>query len=152
MKKVQLIVFCIIFCLLLAGCNNVEFPFCLSDEYYQNSTFHELNSDKLDDLVSDKKSFVIFIHQPFCSMSYDFDKILTEFVNEYQISFYKMSFTEMKETSLKKRIKYYPSLVIYHKGKVVDYLDANSNEDSECYRSLNGFSKWFFKYVKLERA
>ena len=50
MKKVQLIVFCIISCLLLAGCNNVKFPFCLSDKYYQDGVYF-VSSSLINDVM-----------------------------------------------------------------------------------------------------
>lgn len=63
-----------------------------------------------------------------------------------------MSFSDMKETELKEYIKYYPSLVIYYEGEIVDYLDANSDSDSEYYKSVDGFKKWFSNYVSIQKA
>jgi len=141
-----------IFCFLLVGCNNKQDTFSLDKEYYQNNSFNELDKNTFDDLINNKKSFAIFIYQPLCTTSYEFNKILTEFANQYQISFYKMSFSDMKETELKEYIKYYPSLVIYYEGEIVDYLDANSDSDSEYYKSVDGFKKWFSNYVSIQKA
>jgi len=141
-----------IFCFLLVGCNNKQDTFSLDKEYYQNNSFNELDKNTFDDLINNEKSFAIFIYQPLCTTSYEFNKILTEFANQYQISFYKMSFSDMKETELKEYIKYYPSLVIYYEGEIVDYLDANSDSDSEYYKSVDGFKKWFSNYVSIQKA
>ena len=48
-------------------------------------------------------------------------------MNMYNVSFYKMSFVNMKETNLKDKIKYYPSFAIFKDGELVDYLDANND-------------------------
>ena len=114
MKKLIVFSLAMIFCLLLIGCNNKQDTFSLDEEYYQNNSFNELDKNTFDDLIINKKTFAIFIYQPLCSTSYEFNKILTEFANQYRISFYKMSFSDMKETKLKEYIKYYPSLVIYN--------------------------------------
>lgn len=152
MKKLIGFSLAMIFCFLLVGCNNKQDTFSLDKEYYQNNSFNELDKNTFDDLINNKKSFAIFIYQPLCSTSYEFNKILTEFANQYQISFYKMSFSDMKETELKEYIKYYPSLVIYYEGEIVDYLDANSDSDSEYYKSIDGFKKWFSNYVSIQKA
>lgn len=152
MKKLIGFSLAMIFCFLLVGCNNKQDTFSLDKEYYQNNSFNELDKNTFDDLINNKKSFAIFIYQPLCTTSYEFNKILTEFANQYQISFYKMSFSDMKETELKEYIKYYPSLVIYYEGEIVDYLDANSDSDSEYYKSVDGFKKWFSNYVSIQKA
>ena len=152
MKKTILYTVIILLCLVLIGCEKKEKTFSLSEEYYQNSEFKELDKNTLQDLVNDKKSFAIFIYQPLCATSDKFNNVLTDFANQYQISFYKMSFSDMKQTELKEKIKYYPSLVIYQEGKVVDYLDANNDEHSDCYKNTEDFEKWFSSYVSIEKA
>ena len=57
----------------------------------------------------------------------------------------------MKETELKEYIKYYPSLVIYYEGEIVDYLDTNSDSDSEYYKSVDGFKKWFLIMCQFKK-
>ena len=104
-----------------------DFMFYLEEKYYGNSVFNEIDSNDLNDLINDKESFAIFIHQPFCSTSYEFNKILTMFAEENKISFYKMSFDEMKKTVMYENIKYYPSFAIYNNGKLIDFLEADSN-------------------------
>lgn len=152
MKKLILLSFSIFLCLILVGCNNKQNTFSLDEEYYNSSSFTELDKNTFDNLISNKKTFAIFIYQPLCSASYDFNKVLTEFANQYQVSFYKMSFSNMKETKLKEYIKYYPSLVIYQEGEIVDYLDANSDTDSKYYKSVDDFKKWFSSYVTVTKT
>lgn len=149
-RTVKIISLLIISCLVLTGCG--EKTFSLEDKYYMNMTVNEIEKDGLEKLINDKESFLVFIYQPLCAASSAFEKVLNEFIESYRVSFYKMSFTNMKETELGAEIKYYPSFVIYKDGEMVDYLDANSEEDKESYQDLSGFTKWFKKYVEIDES
>ena len=150
MKKTLILNLIIISCLLLVGCNKDKAPFLLEDKYYSSSSYNELDINTFNNLIEEKETFAIFIYQPLCSASYEFNKVLTEFAKKYQINFYKMSFSDMKKTEMGEKVKYYPSLVIYHNGKIVDYLDANSDEDSDYYKSVDSFKEWFSDYIILK--
>ena len=152
MKKCRLIgLILICFCLFLVGCERkVELNyFTLEDKYYDNSSFIELSVDDYDKLINDQESFALFVYQPMCVASSDFESILTKFSNTYKITFYKMPFKDMKE--LNKDIEYYPSMVIYNKGQVVDFLDANSDEDTDYFLSVEDFTSWFSHYVYFDK-
>lgn len=127
-----------------------NFVFYLDEKYYGKSVFNEINAEELNTLISDKESFAIFIHQPFCSTSYEFNKVLAEFAEENKISFYKISFEEMKKTVLYGDIKYYPSFAIYNKGKLIDFLEADSDEDLKRYKDMEEFRKWFNSYIQMK--
>jgi thiol-disulfide isomerase/thioredoxin len=127
-----------------------DFMFYLEEKYYGDSVFNEIESNDLSNLINDKESFAIFIHQPFCSTSYEFNKILTKFAEENKISFYKMSFNEMKKTVMYKNIKYYPSFAIYNNGKLIDFLEADSDEDLNRYKHMEEFKNWFSSYVQMK--
>lgn len=141
----------VIACLLVSGCDNKQQTFLLEEKYYNNNTINEIESQQFEQLVTEKESFAIFIYQSYCAASESFEKVLTEFTKTYQISLYKMSFSTMKETNLGKKIKYYPSLVIYQDGKLIDYLDANSKRDSDYYKSVDNFTNWFTSYVEINQ-
>lgn len=148
MKKILCI---LIVLLLLTGCNE-ETPFYLEGEYYGSSKFIDLDENTLNSLIEDKKSFALFIYQPLCTTSSGLEKILTDYAKTNQISFYKMSFSDMKETVLGDTVKYYPSLVIYHNGEIADYLDANSDEDTSYFKNADDFDTWFQSYVRLKEV
>lgn len=147
MSKIKTLVL-ILICIITFGCNNKTFT--LEDKYYEKSEFIEIDTNKFNELKEDKESFAVFIYQPLCSTSYNFNKVLTSFLEEYKITIYKMSFTDMLETDLKDTIKYYPSFVIYKDGKLIDYLDAGSDDDTEIYKNKEDFYNWFSSYVKLK--
>ncbi|MDD2470044.1 MAG: hypothetical protein PHI22_03875 [Bacilli bacterium] len=127
-----------------------EEAFYLDDEYYGNSSLIEIDSEKLKNLEEDKRSFVVFAHQPFCSTSYDLNNNIIEFLDTNKMSFYKILFSNIKDTSIAEHVKYCPSVVIYHNGQIVAYLDAGSDEDVAYFESVKGFKKWFTKYVLLK--
>ena len=146
MKKLLFLVF---FSFLLVGCGNGQEKFLLEDKYYDSNSITELDVDTFNELIENKESFAIFIYQPLCATSSSFEQVLSEFSEEYQISFYKMSFSNMKETVLSHDIKYYPSFVVIQEGEFVQALDANSDEDVNYYKSVDEFVNWFTSYVEL---
>lgn len=148
MKKIKVFLLILVI-ILLTGCNNRQIS--LEDKYYYNSEIVEIDKDGYSNLVNDKENFVMFIYQPMCITSNNFEKILNDFSNEYQITIYKMPYSLVKDTPLIDTIKYYPSFVIFKNGKVVIYLDANSNEDIKYYQDINEFTKWCSEYVVIDK-
>lgn len=140
------------FVLLITGCNDSKSIFSFEEEYYGRISFEELSLDSLNHLLDDKKSFGLFIYQPLCASSVNFNKVLTEFSNTYKIGFYKMPFDELKQSKIGEYVKYYPSFIIIHNGEIVDFLDANNNEDSYYYNSVDEFKDWFSSYVLIKNV
>lgn len=124
--------------------------FNLEKKYYGNNTFIELSTETYEEIIDNKESFVIFIYQPMCVTSNNFESVINEFMKKNNISIYKMKYSFMLETNLKDYINYYPSFAIIKNGKLVDHLDANSNEDINMFKNLNDFTNWFEKYVLKE--
>ena len=110
----------------------------------------ELSTETYEEIIDNKESFVIFIYQPMCVTSNNFESVINEFMKKNNISIYKMKYSFMLETNLKDYINYYPSFAIIKNGKLVDHLDANSNEDINMFKNLNDFTNWFEKYVLKE--
>lgn len=149
MKK---IISLILICTIFIGCAKKEetTTFYLDDEYYNLADYVSVSSDELNDMIKDKKSFALFVYQDLCVNSYNFETMLNEFSNENHINFVKIKFNEIEDTILASKIKYYPSLVIFKKGKIIDYLDANENSDTNKFKNKDDFTTWFKKYVKFK--
>ena len=148
--KVRNIILLLFMCICLVGCkdNNVDGkPFLLEDKYYGEGNITEITTSEFDDLLDSKESFGLFIYQDFCAASASFEEVLLDYIDEYNISFYKLSYNDMKETKLKGKIKFYPSFVIYNDGKLISFLDADSGSDADYYKSVSGFNSWLTKYV-----
>lgn len=144
MKKFLLIMIC----LLLVGCTSKQFE--LENEYYSKNELIDINSDEFKDLIKYEKSFAVFAYTDGCSSCHEFKKVLEEYQKNNRITFYSISAPEMKKTSISDSVKYTPSMLIYNKGKLVVYLNAESDKDLEYYKTTEGFNKWFTKYVILK--
>ena len=143
MKKIIVL---ILVSILLVGCNG---KIKLEDKYYKRSEFIDVDHSKVNDLIKSKESFVVFIYQPMCTMSSEFEELLDEYMDIRKISIYKMSFSDMKKTSLKDTVRFYPSFIIFKDGEVVDFLDADSDEDTKKYKEFDAFKEWFESYVEV---
>lgn len=143
MKKIIVL---ILVSILLVGCNG---KIKLEDKYYKRSKFIDVDHSKVNDLIKSKESFVVFIYQPMCTMSSEFEELLDEYMDIRKISIYKMSFSDMKKTSLKDTVRFYPSFIIFKDGEVVDFLDADSDEDTNRYKILKAFKEWIESYIEV---
>ena len=158
MKKHSNILFVIILVicsLFISACNNNNVMFKLENKYYDYNDevpFSKLDTNDLEKLIKNKENFALFVYQPLCITSSDFEKILLEFMSTYKINFCKISFSDIKESSLGEKIKYYPSFVIFKKGEIVDYLESDKDEDIKIYKSSNEFKNWFTKYIEINEA
>lgn len=132
--------------------NKSEKTFYLEDNYYGANNMIEIKIDELNKLIDKKESFAIFIYQPMCVTSSNFENILSDFLKDNQISIYKIAFSNIKNSDIGKSIKYYPSFIIYNKGEMIDFLEADKDEDVDYYSSEERFESWFTRYVKLKNS
>ena len=79
----------------------------------------------------------------------DFEKVLTEFTKDNNLTVFRININDIEGTKIEEKIKYTPSLVIYKKGALYKYLDANSDDDTEYYKSTDSLKKWLDKYITL---
>lgn len=149
-KIIILIILLIALVILVVNLSNRDKKFYLEDKYYKEAKINEIDENKLESLINDKESFVVFVYQPMCITSSSFNELLNEFTNKYNMTIYMIPFSSIKDTNLEKHVKYYPSFVIFNNGKVVDYLKADSDDDTKCYENLPDFEDWFFSYVLLK--
>ena len=61
--------------------NMPEKKFYLEDKYYGGSDFIEIKTSDLEKLIDDKESFALFVYQPACVTSANFEQILKDFSN-----------------------------------------------------------------------
>ena len=150
MKK-KIVFILVILILLLTGCNNKDSKFYLDDKYYNtDGSFIEIEKDDLEKIIKNKESFIIFTHLPYCTFSVPCDVVFQTFLNENKMSFYSMPYDELSEIEFFKDIKYAPSVIIINKGKIVAYLDANSDSDIKMYQDSSAFKEWIGNYIYLK--
>lgn len=145
-----ILIFVLLFLVFFIIFNIVNKNFYLDEKYYGNNEIYEIDIDKFNELLSNKESFGIFIYQPACSTSADFEQVLYDFLNQNQISIYKIKFSDIYEHT--DFLKFYPSFIIYKDGKMIDFLEADKDDDLKYYQSVDGFKEWFTKYVILKEV
>ena len=123
--------------------------FRLNDEYYGTAQITEISADELNQLVAERRSFVVLVYQNMCSVSANFEAMMQEFVGAENLSIYKIRFSVLEDTALGESVKFYPSLAIYHDGELVDFLEANADEDTERYKDQAALRQWLTAYVQL---
>ena len=68
-------------------------------------------------------------------------------MKKYNIDFVSIPFDKFKETKYYENVKYAPSIIIIKEGEIIDYLDANSDDDFNKYEDEKEFEKWLDNYV-----
>ena len=144
-----LVIAAIVLFFLLENHNKI---FSLESKYYNTGKRIEITASDLEKLIEDKESFVVFVSQDMCMTSSNFAIVINEFLEEYPITIYEINYSELKENNLGDFLEYYPSLVIYKKGKVIDFLDANADEDTNYYKSASDFKSWLTSYISLDEV
>lgn len=124
--------------------------FSLESKYYNTGEKIEINISELEELISDKESFVVFVSQDMCLASSNFEVVINDFLEEYPITIYEINYSELKESDLGDFLEHYPSFVIYKNGKMVDFLDANADEDTDYYKTADGLRSWLTTYISLD--
>ena len=121
----------------------------LSDKYYNNGSFIDIDSDQLSKLNNDK--YVLFTYNNYCSLAIPCDEVFKKFMEKYNIDFLTMPFEEFRKTDLYKEVKYGPSVIVVNKNKIVSYLDANKDDDINKYQDTYEFEKWLDKFIYFNK-
>ena len=124
----------------------------LDEEYYCGTecqrNFIELSEADYEKLLEEKKSFVVFVDQGGCTTADRMRGYVADYAQEKGIRAHRIMFDRAKESSLHEVVKYYPSVVVVSKGKVVGYLRADSDEDAPIYNDYETFRECMGKYFK----
>ncbi|MDO4508160.1 MAG: hypothetical protein Q4B65_02125 [Candidatus Saccharibacteria bacterium] len=107
-----------------------------------------ITGEEYEELISAKRSFVLFVDQGGCNTADRVRGFVSRYIDAEDMRVYTMMFSEMKETSLYPTVKYYPSVVIFSKGKVIASLRADSDEDAIVYNDEGAFVEWMGKYLE----
>ena len=160
-KKVVIIVvtiiilFGIITGIILLNKKNITYgknAFYLEDELYDvSSNYEDISLAKLNNLISNKKSFVIFTYASFCPFQIPSDQIFKTVFKNNNMKLYAIGYDKLKGTEIINEVEYAPSVVIFKEGKIVAHLDANSDEDYNRYQDTKEFQDWLSNYVYLTK-
>ncbi|MBR3138745.1 hypothetical protein IKG38_01925 [Candidatus Saccharibacteria bacterium] len=123
----------------------------LEPEYYCkeecDGELLDLSGEQYEELVNSKKSFVVFVDQSGCVTAEKLKGYIKDYAKEVGIKPYIILFSEAKNTSLHDHVKYYPSVAIVSRGRIVNYLRADNDNDSDYYNDYNEFRKWISQYL-----
>ena len=139
--------------LLLTSCNETITPFYLSPEFYTAKGEGALvDTDFVTSVVTkreEKASFAFVVNNPGCGVCTAFVQLVRDYVSAKDLKFYSVPISEMKvyDNDLYKKIRTAPSFVIYKEGEFCTYLNSDSNEHIQNFKSLSGFTEWFETYV-----
>ena len=156
LKKIFVFLLCL-FILLPTGCffdkkikqdDNIQRLY-LEDKYYNKGNFINIKSNDLKKL--ENYNYVLFTYNNYCSLPISCEDIFKQFMEKYKIDFLSIPFSEFKETTLYETVKYAPSIIIVEKGKIIAYLDAESNEDLERYQDTLEIEKWMNNYIYFSK-
>ena len=148
---VILLVLVILGVLLLTNKSKKIEKFYLEKEYYNENGLVTVGIDDFEKLLSDKKNFLLFIYNDVCSFKIPCDTIYDKVAKDNKFEILQMNFREFKETSLYGKVKYAPSIIIIKDGKIVKFLDAESDEDLERYQDGEKFLEWLSNYVYIDK-
>ena len=62
--------------------------------------------------------------------------------------FYYLTSDYIKDSKVYETVKYYPSVIIFKEGKIINYLKYDSDSDIAYYKSYDGFLRWLKANVK----
>ncbi len=131
--------------LLVIGCSLHSEKFYLEDKYYGNNDFIEV--DNLTD-----ENYILYVYNSFCSFPKPCADVFQEFMQENNVVFLSMPIDKYKTTKLYSEVKYAPTIIIVESGKIIAYLDAESDDDIDKYQDVQKFSEWISKYIYLEKG
>ena len=141
MKKILLLL--VIF--LLVGCTNEKIY--LTDKYYNKGDFITVKEEN----INNSESFILYTYNNFCALPVHCETIFKEVLEKYHIDSLSIPFENFKNTIYYKEVKYAPSVLIIKNGKIIAYLDANSDKDLEKYQDTVKFEEWLKEYIYLEK-
>ncbi len=137
----------ILFIILLVACTKEKIY--LDDEYYNNGEYIEVDSNYFND--NSHKNYIIYVSNTFCMFSVPCADIFEEYMKKYNISFLSIKIDEYKKTKFYEKVKYVPTVIIVRDGKILSYLNAESDDDINKYQDISEFESWVNKYIYYEK-
>ena len=139
----------IIFLLVILKPFDTFTPIDLGSGNYGVSEVKDIDSAEYKQMVSDKKSFVAMIDNPGCVTTAKMRDMMSGFSDNLKFTYYRIYWQDTKDTNIREKVKYFPSIIIVDHGKIVASLDADSDEDAKYYNNAADLETWLKKYIKF---
>lgn len=153
MKKIKnkVLILFTIFVFILTGCQQKKIDkIKIENKYYDKGGFIELKGTEVEELINNKESFVLFTYNYFCNMPIPTKDIINKYMENNNIRIISVPYEEYKKINIEGNIEYAPSVIIFDKGKIIKYLDAESNADLPKFQNIDKFTKWIETYVEYK--
>lgn len=111
-------------------------------EFLEGESGAGLKAREYEELIEAKKSFILLVDQGGCTTAERLKGYMRDFAKEAGVKVYRMMFSEVKNSSLHEKVKYYPSVVVVSFGEVIRFLRADSDEDAKMYNDYEEFKGW----------
>ena len=118
-------------------------------EEYGKSEGVSIDDKEYEQMIADKRSFVVFVDKPGCLKTANISAWFSEFPPEMQFKYYDLSWGYVKNTSLHNYVKYTPSIALIRSGEVVAWLKADSAEDEPYYNDPEALKAWLRTYISF---
>lgn len=119
--------------------------FRLSEGNYGEAATPEITAAEFRNLVAEKQSFIVVAHMMLCPAELPLKDVAKRLARGEKLRIYFLNEHEFEQTKLKDEIKYLPTAVVIRDGKVVEFLDAEADEDVEGYQTVEGLKDWLEK-------
>ena len=142
----------ICFFTLFSGCSNKDFEdkkILLDESFYGQGDFIDIKNEDLGNVSN--KNYILFVYNNFCSLPIPCQDIFKEYMQKYKISFLSINIDEYKKTIFYEKVKYAPTILIISNGKIIKYLDAESNADLNKYQDIREFESWINNYILIKK-
>ncbi len=109
---------------------------------------------RLNKMLENRESFILSVFPSETCLG-DAGESLTgnmfDIASKTNLYFYNTGLLVYRKTELYKIVKYAPTVIIVYKGKVLAYIDAESDEDLKYSKSVEELEKWLTQYVYLNK-
>ena len=123
--------------------------FMLDEEFYVASV-DTVSMSEIQKLIDDKKSFLLFVSQPDCRTADDFRIVTQDLIANYPLSVFEISSADFNQDVIENKVRFYPTLMIFKNGKLVDYLESNNDADVAAYTTVGGLKIWLEQNIILK--
>ena len=124
-------------------------PVKFEADFYGKTEAIDIGKDEYEKMLNERKSFAVLVDSPTCVRSKKIEKMMGEMPEKYQFKYYRMMWSEVKESSLFNYVKFLPSLAVIKDGKVKAWLRADKDEDKAYYNSRSDLQDWLVRNIEF---
>ncbi len=121
---------------------SVQAPVKLDDGAYGSIEAIDISKEQYEDMIKARKSFVVLVDSPTCVRSKKIEQMMKDMDEKYHFKYYRMMWSDVKQSSLSNYVKFLPSLAVINKGKVKVWLKADEDEDKPYFSSQKDLQRW----------